>query len=91
SLRDRAVRLREVFAELAPDAVVLVGGDTSRAVADALGVESLEPVAELLPGCPGSRVWGGLLDGRWMVNQAGAFGERRTLLEILHRLRARAD
>jgi uncharacterized protein YgbK (DUF1537 family) len=79
--------LGEVVAELAPDAIVLVGGDTSRAVASAVGIESLEPVAELLPGCPVSRIRGGLLHGRWMVNKAGAFGDRRTLLGIIDLLR----
>ncbi|HEY3079318.1 MAG TPA: four-carbon acid sugar kinase family protein [Chloroflexota bacterium] len=75
-------RAREAVASLRPDALVLTGGDTARAVLDALGGRGIALQAELLPGVPLGRIVGGELDGVTVVTKAGGFGGPDTLVEV---------
>jgi len=63
---------------------VVCGGDTSMAVARALGIEALEFVAPAAPGCPLCRVHapGRAADGREMVFKGGQNGRDRLLLDV---------
>ncbi|HHH40823.1 MAG TPA: four-carbon acid sugar kinase family protein [Chloroflexi bacterium] len=69
-------------------ALVVVGGETARAVAAAMGFRRLEVRGEVLPGIPwawGQRTAGGPV--LW-VSKAGGFGEAKTLVEIVAWMRA---
>jgi uncharacterized protein YgbK (DUF1537 family) len=67
------------------DAVVLTGGETARAVIDALGVEHMTVLGEVEPGVVLSRFSG---DGPALVTKAGAFGDEGTLARIIQSLKA---
>lgn len=67
--------------------LVLIGGDSSAKVADAIGAEGIRVEAEILPGIPMSKVLGGELDGMRIVTKAGGFGDEQTLVDIIHYLR----
>ena len=69
-----------------PDALVLTGGDTARAVLTALGARGIALDAELFPGIPRGRVIGGVLDGTIVVTKAGGFGAPDTLVRIQRHL-----
>jgi uncharacterized protein YgbK (DUF1537 family) len=76
-------------AELAPaaaeaGAVVATGGDTARALLEALGVERLEVLGELEPGVVASRTPAGAV----FVTKSGSFGDDDTLARAVARLRA---
>jgi uncharacterized protein YgbK (DUF1537 family) len=67
----------------AAGALVATGGDTARALLDALGVERLDVLGELEPGVVASRV----PDGPIVVTKAGSFGDDGTLARVVARLR----
>ncbi|HEV8634993.1 MAG TPA: nucleotide-binding domain containing protein [Chloroflexota bacterium] len=75
-------RAREAARAARPDALVLTGGDTARAVLAALGARGIALRAELLPGVPLGRIVGGELDGVTVVTKAGGFGQPDTLVEV---------
>jgi uncharacterized protein YgbK (DUF1537 family) len=60
--------------------LVLTGGQTARAVCDALGLTGIELVGELDPGVPLGRAVGAPLD---VVAKAGTFGDRLSLVRTL--------
>ena len=60
--------------------LVLTGGDTALEVGRALGITSLEIIAAIEPGIPGSLVADGPLAGLAVVTKAGGFGSPRALL-----------
>ena len=60
-----------------PD-LVLTGGETARAVIDALGVNSAQPVAVVHHGAVVSVA----SDGRRIVTRPGSFGDRASLIDI---------
>ena len=62
--------------------MVLTGGETARAVLDALGVRWLEPLAEIEHGAVLSRTDQNAL----IVTRPGSFGEADSLLKIVERL-----
>lgn len=71
-----------VAAAVRPDAILIMGGDTAAAVWNALGIDSLEPLPEVLPGvaaCTG----GGML----FVTKAGGFGEVTLVEQVIARFR----
>ena len=67
------------------DLLVVVGGDTLRAVARALGWRGLRPLRELVPGVPVSAVVGGR-GPRLVVSKAGGFGPPDVIARILQAL-----
>jgi uncharacterized protein YgbK (DUF1537 family) len=73
--------LQEVAAS-APDAVLIIGGDTAFAVVAALGLPVITPIGEVVPGVPISRI-GNLL----LITKAGGFGST----DVLRRIRALLD
>ncbi len=61
------------------DALIVFGGDTARAILQALEITALTPVGEILPGVPVSL----LPNGMTLVTKAGGFGGEDLLLEML--------
>lgn len=72
-------------------ALVVVGGDTARALVERLGVSRLDVWGEVGPGIPWAEAT--LPDGRVLVwvSKAGGFGNEDTLIQVVARLRALGD
>jgi len=82
--RPVARRLGRLVAETAPHAhYVLTGGETARAVLGALGVRKFRLLGEVEAGVPYGIAPGGAL----VCTKAGAFGNPRTLLHCVARLK----
>ncbi len=64
--------------------LVLSGGETARAVLDALGIRTLHPIAQAHPGAVVS-VTG---DGRLVATRPGSFGDRHSLTQVLSTMQA---
>ncbi|ULN44893.1 four-carbon acid sugar kinase family protein [Mycolicibacterium goodii] len=83
ALADRLGRLvaaADRAAASRPD-LVLTGGETARAVVDALGIRSLRPVGVVHHGAVVSRT----SDGRHVVTRPGSFGDRGSLVDsVIH-------
>lgn len=87
---DRAAaraRIDALFADLAPrlprpGLLFVSGGETLRALAGQLGIESLAITGEFLPGAPVSTLIGGGWNGLATLSKSGAFGAA-DFLEIL--------
>jgi uncharacterized protein YgbK (DUF1537 family) len=75
-----ADRLAAVAAESTARGMMIFGGDTALAVWRALGIETLEPLGEALPGVAVSRA-----GGRVFVTKAGGFGEPDLAERVLER------
>lgn len=87
---ENAHRLVQALAEIAAGIIdestdlVLTGGETARTVLDRLGVDRMEPIAEIHPGaiaCVAS-------NGRLVVTRPGSFGDHRSLVTIAAYLRS---
>ena len=63
------------------DGLLIFGGDTAFGVLHALGCPLLEPIGEVLPGVPVSRI---LERDLFMIAKAGAFGETDVVGRIKH-------
>jgi len=63
--------------------LILIGGDTSIKIMNALGAKAVRTQGELLPGIPSGRIIGGICDGMRVVTKAGGFGDRCTLVKII--------
>jgi D-threonate/D-erythronate kinase len=66
-----------------PGTLVVAGGETLRAVCEALGAHGLTVNGELAPGVPSSRLRGGRWDGLVVVSKSGAFGDDGLLARLL--------
>ena len=66
-----------------PGTLIVSGGDTLRAVCDALGAGWLEVDGEVAPGVAASVLRGGRWDGLRVVSKSGAFGGSGWLLRML--------
>jgi len=71
--------------------LILIGGDTSIRIMDALGAKAIRSEGEFLPGIPSGRIIGGICDGMQVVTKAGGFGDRYTLVKIMKSLKGRAE
>jgi D-threonate/D-erythronate kinase len=73
ALEKTAARARDEIQKNAIDTIVAFGGDTARALMAALGVRSIQPIGEALPGIPVSSI---LYEGRslTLITKAGGFG-----------------
>ena len=69
-----------------PD-LVLTGGETARAVVDAIGLESLRPIHEIHHGAVASVA----PDGRRVVTRPGSFGDTDSLVTIARYLNPRSE
>ncbi|MEU4361708.1 four-carbon acid sugar kinase family protein [Promicromonospora sp. NPDC023987] len=94
--RERAAQAASSLAELVaavtartrPDAIVLIGGDGSRAVLARLGARSVRVAGSVAEGVPLGRLEGGSADGTVVVTKAGGFGTARTVVDVLANLRS---
>ena len=66
---------------------MLIGGDTSIKIMNALGAKGVRTGGELLPGIMSGRIIGGKYDGMRVVTKAGGFGNSYTLVNIIKYLR----
>ncbi|MBI9104786.1 MAG: four-carbon acid sugar kinase family protein [Spirochaetales bacterium] len=64
-------------------AMVLIGGDTSYKVMDALGIEEVEYLGEVLPGIPFGKLSGGKGVEPFFISKSGGFGDENTLKKLL--------
>jgi uncharacterized protein YgbK (DUF1537 family) len=79
-----AARVRDCIAAAPPDALAIFGGDTAFAIWKALGLPMLEPVGEVVPGVPLTRVAGRAL---YWITKAGGYGDPSLicrLRQVLH-------
>ncbi len=67
-----------------PRTLLAAGGETLRAICDAVGADHLELTGALLPGVPRSRVRGGAWDGTTIISKSGAFGAPDLLRRLLN-------
>jgi uncharacterized protein YgbK (DUF1537 family) len=67
--------------------LVLTGGETARAVVDAIGLDSLRPIREIHHGAVASVA----ADGRWVVTRPGSFGGADSLVTIARYLNPRSE
>lgn len=77
-----------------PGTLMVAGGETLRAVCEALGAESLLAEGLVMPGVPRSRLQGGAWDGLLVISKSGAFGGDalwRDLLAAHHPLTAKSN
>ncbi len=66
-----------------PRTLIASGGETLRALCQALGTHHLEVVGQVIPGVPVSRFVGGRWDGTIVVSKSGGFGDEALLHRIL--------
>jgi hypothetical protein len=66
-----------------PGTLLVSGGETLRALCDALGGSRLDVDGELEPGVPTSILRGGAWDGQRVVSKSGAFGAPDFLVRLL--------
>jgi uncharacterized protein YgbK (DUF1537 family) len=79
SLADAALSVRQHC-----DLLVVSGGETARAVLDALGTKYMEVLGQLEPGVVVNRLPG---SAPLFVTKAGAFGDARTLVRTVETLK----
>jgi D-threonate/D-erythronate kinase len=89
SRREAAERIARMLASLTatldpPGTLIVAGGETLKALCDALGAHALKVTGRIVPGLPRSTIQGGRWDGLEVISKSGAFGEAnlwRTLLQ----------
>ena len=81
--RDLARRAAEAIAHTRPQGVLLMGGDTAWALWQALGIRTLQPLPELLPGIAACRAPD---HGLLFVTKAGGFGDDTLVRTIADKL-----
>lgn len=89
AFRARA-RIRSAFRSLAPEALILTGGETALRALHALEAHSLLLQGEISPGIPWGLVQGGTAHGCVVVTKSGGFGASTIFNEILAALRGPA-
>lgn len=81
--REIAAMLRMLLPAIAPPATLIVtGGETLRALCQALAVATLEVDSAFAPGIPCGRLVGGAWDGVRFLSKSGAFGTPDLLARI---------
>jgi uncharacterized protein YgbK (DUF1537 family) len=68
------------------NALILIGGDTTKGVLQALNCTGIVLRDEAMPGVPAGVMYAGALDGAPVVTKAGDFGDEETLLKIFEYL-----
>jgi uncharacterized protein YgbK (DUF1537 family) len=69
------------------DALVSVGGDGALAILDRLRAKGIRITGRISAGVPQGVLIGGLADGLPVVTKSGGFGDGRTLVDIIRRIR----
>ncbi len=85
-----AARIRSAFDSIAPQALILTGGDTALLAVQALEAHSLLLQGEIAPGIPWGLVQGGLAHGCLVVTKSGGFGAPSAFNDILAAFRGPA-
>ncbi|MBR0650114.1 four-carbon acid sugar kinase family protein [Roseomonas terrae] len=88
---DRAEASRRIAAAMAaltrrlnpPGTLIAAGGETLRAICDALGAQRLEATSIVAPGVPRSIMRGGAWDGVPVISKSGAFGGEALWRDLL--------
>lgn len=88
SRRDAAAMIESRFAGLLarldrPGTLVAAGGETLRALCEALEADRLDVIGEIAPGVPRSILRGGRWDGVTVVSKSGAFGGPDLLKQLV--------
>jgi uncharacterized protein YgbK (DUF1537 family) len=88
---EAAARVAASFADLSrridrPATLIAGGGETLRALCDALGAEALDVTGRIVPGVPCSRIVGGRWNGVSVISKSGAFGDAKLLARLVVRL-----
>lgn len=79
-----AAEMTRLVARLAPPALLVCGGgETLRAICEALGAEALDVVGRVVPGVPRAVLVGGRWDGVDVVSKSGAFGDPDFLARLV--------
>ncbi|HYK89690.1 MAG TPA: four-carbon acid sugar kinase family protein [Acidobacteriota bacterium] len=84
--RQVGTTIRDVLQQATPDALLIFGGDTARAVVQALGSPGLHPLGEVLPGVPLSRIARPDTRHLYMMTKAGGFGSNGIIAELRRQL-----
>jgi uncharacterized protein YgbK (DUF1537 family) len=87
--------VRSILKQVSLDAMVVFGGDTAYGILKAIGLSSVRPVGEILPGVPVARAEAtALAAGRstrekdfYLITKAGGFGAPDLLTQVRERLR----
>lgn len=77
---------KEITTECRLRNLVVLGDGTVTSICDALKIQKISLVRELLPGIPLGRVSGGGASGLYLITKAGGFGEPSSLRKILELL-----
>jgi len=77
----------KLFDEFHYSLLVATGGDTSMGICQRMGISKIEPLKEICPGIPLTRIVGSAYNGRLMITKSGRFGEPDTLLKIFKLLK----
>jgi len=85
STLSRAVR--RILDKYSFSSLILIGGDTSIRIMDALGAKAIRSEGEILPGIPSGRIIGGIYEGMRVITKAGGFGDDDTLVKIMNSLK----
>ena len=64
--------------------LILIGGDSSAKVMDAIGAEGIRIEVEIFPSISMGRIRGGKHEGMLVVTKAGGFGDKQTLVNIIN-------
>ncbi len=78
---------RKILEQKAVSGVFLAGGDTAKALFQALGAYGSEITGEIAIGIPGMKLVGGIQDGLKVVSKAGAFGNQDAIVYALRKLK----
>jgi uncharacterized protein YgbK (DUF1537 family) len=65
---------------MAPQGVIIFGGDTALALWREMGITALEPLGEILPGVAVSRA-----SGRIFITKAGGYGQPDLVASVLRK------
>jgi uncharacterized protein YgbK (DUF1537 family) len=68
------------------NSLVLIGGDSSAKVMDAIGAEGIRIEVEIFPSISMGRIHGGKHEGMLVVTKAGGFGDKQTLVDVINYL-----
>jgi len=63
--------------------LILIGGDTSIRIMNALGAKAIRSEGEILPGIPSGRIIGGVYNGMRVITKAGGFGDNYALVRMM--------